>query len=158
MKKLFLIVLMAFAGVSAWADEVRTAKIQCNGQQPDDVYYVQAELQFPGGYVNYGPSRNTFEGQMNFAFGDGTDNSVVYSKVQGSQIMPSRFEEPEFWSFVAFSGEGELIQMNLQSDRLRKGLYSGSIERQNGRSYSARCQIQISELVRRGPRYPRYPR
>lgn len=156
MKKLVFLLSMALQGATLLAAEIPSANILCEREDAKDVYLVNGSVQFPNGFEFYGPAMNKFVGKLNFAFADGTENSVAYTEVKGHQIQRARYNEPDFWTFIATSQSGETITLILRTSGYNSELAFGDVERQNGDKYSARCKVEVKLPRTKPPRqYPR---
>ena len=148
MKNFMIIVLTILQGSLTFAANRSKANIICDRKAASDVYHLEAYLLFPKGFISYGPTKNELNGEMNFSFLDGTDNSVAYTQVSGYQVKGAQFGHPDFWVFRAVSKKGEIITVDLRSDTVGyddyKGFLYGTIARQNGQKYSAICRFKIN--------------
>ena len=152
MNRLVLILAIIFQGATAYAADLPSATISCERENADDVYIVHGTVEFPQGFEFYGPHMNKLAGQMNFAFADG--NSVAYTKVTGHQIRRARRNEPDFYTFIATSQTGEMIQMYLRTEGYHEGFAFGEVVRQSGKTYSARSKIELDLKLKYNYREP----
>lgn len=155
---LMLILLVVVTSSTGYGAQKRTAKIECQRNGQNSLYYLKAEMQFTEDYSKYGLARNSFAGDL--IVYESASASPLSAKVEGSQIVPQRFSEPIFWSLFGALNWGELIRLELRGNSYQDDgeFFFGTFKRQNGPTYSATCRVEVIHPTDNGSRIPSGPR